>query len=262
MRHGLTRAIRPASSREITRDHLRIKFHESTGANVAFTGRINGSAFSGTLELAGTPTNLWNTRGQIQPAGDNGILVSDANFIAATRVPAGGGMMILGTTGYADANGVSARWLQRGLMNNTGGWSITQTTAALQVQAYAIGGAAIKTAGKNIASRAGERIPFLGYLNFSTGNIYNSIDGNWAANSSGTLDGAAPHDLSALTGVSLLANHGSGPALAAMINSSSGTMRLGDLILIHDPDLSLFADIGTIATQHAYAPLEIPRGIF
>ena len=269
MRNNIQRgAIRLRDSIEL-RDHLRIRFHEASGTAVAYTGRRNGTDFSGSITLAAAPT--WGSGGAKCPSSNAtvyGIATQDSHpdLVALLTPNSGGGLAFLWSffqTAYTNNSANNSDLLSFGNMNAGGdGYRIGFSQGAnnnVTSGIRAIGG--VNNANAKVANTLNTWQTVQQYIKTVDGALaaYSAVNGNWSSAAVVTDTGSFSHTAPAnYNAVSIFNAMGSGPVVGSTFMNRGATddKIISDLWVIPDADGSLLDSMATLALEHANFPRE------
>lgn len=254
-------AVKPRSG-IILPNHLRVRFHESSGAAVAYTGKLNGVDFSGSLTFNAAPT--WGEGAALAPTSNTTVRAiatqsAHPELFAVLTPPQGGGLIFLWSyymTAYTNNGGNPSILLGWGRVSSGGdGYSIgTSQGANHNVLVYfrGIGEGAFTQASKADNTLSVQKT-VQQYLKCTPGALaaYTAIDGNWSSASSATSIGTL--GTGGFTAASFFSNVASNTAAGTEYWNLGATdnKRVSDLLVIRDEDGSLFSQMATIAAEHA-----------
>lgn len=256
-------------------DHLSLKFHESSGAAVAYTGKRNGTAFSGSVTFNAAPT--WGSGGAKAPTTNTTVygLATQAahpDLFAVLTPPQNGGLIFLWSyymTAFTNNSSNASNLLAWGNQFSGGdGYRVGTVQGANHNLSLGFRGASEGSTSQ--ASKADNTLSTQKtvqmYLKTTDGALaaYTAVDGNWSsaatASSTGSFSHGAPANYNA---VGLFSSVNTGPAIGTeyMNRGASDDKIISDLLVVVDSDGSLLAEMATIAAEHGRYRRELLRSL-
>lgn len=267
----MSNGIKPFTGLVLT-DYLRIRLHESSGQNIAWEGKLDGSAVSGSIDVLAAPT--WTADHYVKAPASNttvGTVFNDATVEALTAIPDTGGLAVFWVHKYSAKNGGSKtsqlfQWGARGV--GIGGYAFGYFDGVnLNIQASLMpkDGAAEVTANVNVTASTGVAVPVAMY--FKSGYIAVAVNGNWSSAQTATTSGAARTKSDGLPTnqkMSLLSGHTSfSPATLnnRMNQEISDDFSQAEIMFVPDPDGTIETSMTILARQHALYWRFLPIGL-
>ena len=257
-------ALKPRSG-IILPDHVSIKLHEQSGSTVAYTGKLNGTGFSGSFSISAAPT--WVDGGAKPPSSNTtvkGVAAASSHpeLLSVLTPPANGGLIFLWSyymTAYTNNAGSPSILLQFGNMVSGGdGYRVgvsqgSNHNVIAQFRGVGEGAASQATALNNTLS---SRQTVQQYIKTTDGALaaYSAVNGNWSSAGAATTTGSFSHTAPAgFDGVSLFTNQTSGPTSGVenMNRGATDDKILSDLLIVVDGTGALLAEMPEIASEHA-----------
>lgn len=264
-------AISPRSA-IVLPDHLRVRFHETSGAAVAYTGKLSGTAFSGSLTFNAAPT--WGSGGAQAPTTNSTVhaiatQAAHPELYATLTPPSAGGLIFLWSyymTAYTNNSSSGSILLGWGRMGSGGdGYQIGTAQGAnhnVITQFRGVSSGTTSSASKADNTLSAQKT-VQAYIKGVSGSLaaYTAIDGNWSAAASATA--AESFGTGGLTAVSFFSNVGTSSAVGTEYLNRGATddKRVSDLLVIRDTDGSLFSQMAVIAEEHAKNRMELLRSL-
>lgn len=267
-------SVKPRSAIVIP-DHLRIRFHESSGTALPYTGKLNGTNFSGSLTFNAAPT--WGNGGAKAPTTNTTVYAlatqaSHANLFSVLTPPSSGGLIFLWS------------YYQTAFTNNSGNPSevLTWGNQFSGGDGYRVGfsqgvnnniSLGYRGAGEGSTSQASKADNTLStqktvqmYLKTTDGALaaYTAVDGAWASAASATSTGSFSHGAPAnYTAAAIFTSVNTGPVVGNeyMNRGATDDKIISDLLVVRDTDGRLFANMATIAAEHAKYRQELLRAL-
>lgn len=245
-------------------DHLRIRFHEASGTSLPYTGKLNGTAFSGSLTLGAAPT--WGSGGAKPPASNTtchalATQAAHANLFSVLTPPANGGLIFLWSyymTAFTNNSGNGSMLFGWGNVYSGGDGYVFGTSQGANhnvlMQIRGVGGS-VKSASKADNNLSVQKT-VQQYLKTTDGAIaaYTAIDGNWSAAGSATDTTSFSHGAPANhPAASVFTTVATGPTAGTEYANRGATddKIFSDLLIVRDSDGSLYDQMAEIAAEHA-----------
>lgn len=267
-------ALKPRSA-IILPDHLRIRFHEASGTALPYTGKINGTAFSGSLTFSAAPT--WGNGGAKAPTTNTTVhalatQASHGNLFSVLTPPASGGLIFLWSyymTAFTNNSSIGSNVLTWGNQFSGGdGYrvgTVQGTNHNITLGYRGAGEGSTSQASKSDNTLSTQKTVQM-YLKTTDGALaaYTAVDGAWASAGSATSTGSFSHGAPAnYTAAAIFTSVNTGPVVGNeyMNRGATDDKIISDLLVIRDTDGSLFAKMATIAAEHAKYRQELLRAL-
>jgi len=256
-------------------DHLRVKFHESSGAAVAYTGKLNGTAYSGSVTFNAAPT--WGNGGGKAPTTNTTVYglatkAAHADLYNTLMPPSGGGLIFLFSyyqTAFTNNSGSPSTLLGWGNVFSGGdGYELSFAQGANNNIALYFRG--VGAGSQSSAIKADNNLNVWKtvqmYLDCRAGSLaaYTAVDGNWAAAGTGSSTDSFSHgDPANYTAACIFTSVATGPARGTeyMNRGATDDKIISDLLVIRDSGCALLSSMSTIAAEHALYRRELLRSL-
>lgn len=215
-------------------DYFHIPLHEQSGADIAIVGQLDGTAFSTTATLQGSPADtVWTGQtGWYENEGDNYAFLEAVTQVASIMTPAnysaGGILFLIGVWLDSGRNAVSesASIIQYGERGTTnGGYSIelgNGSNANFTTTYYPKDGSGVNTS-KQITAKEDQFIPGFVYFDFAdrTGTTVNATSNLASASTLDIGSDALLSDIPANFDIGFNCRVGTGPAASNILNGTA-----------------------------------------
>ena len=246
-------------------DHVRIRFHQESGAALPYTGKLSGTPFSGSLTFNVAPT--WGNGGAQAPTTNSTVYAlatkaSHANLFSVLTPPTDGGLIFLWSyymTAFTNNAGAAANVLAWGNTFAGGDGYKIGFSQGVNNNAYlqwrGIGAGSVTQASK-LANNLSVENTVQQYLKTTDGALagYTAVNGNWSSSAAATDSNSFSHgDPANYVAAAVFTSVNAGPVAGSeyLNRGSTDDKIISDLLVVRDTDGSLFANMATIAAEHA-----------
>ena len=271
MRNRVSKTIDDVSNRfNPTNDYFRIALHEQTGADITVTGQLDGTAFSDTVTLQGSPADtVWTGQpGWFNNEGDNYAFLEAITQIESIMTPANyanGGLLFLvglwldsGRTPVSEYTTI----MQYGRrLASVGGYSLEASngTNANFTAVAAFPSGSLSSSSKNISALTDQFIPAHVFYNFAvaTESLVGTSDNLAETVTWNTGGGTLPTEVPANFDIGLNCGVLTGPAADTILNSTANiNFKHHDIWCIAFDTVPTSAKLQEIISDFAANPYE------